>query len=261
MKMKRILFFVIIVLLITVTVNACSTEFRDTSSSRQGAQVSKIENSYYLNESDILSLYESLPTFPENSRTVSEFIRAEIDPTIVTETGEDAPEGFKSVRITFMDSNLINVDMVVPENWTLKANNDIEALFGYDVCHPVTFIQDGKSVGVIFDSIYEDYGSDDYLSIYHYIRGNHFMWLEDYREVRKDDKSSAAISTLTEWWQATVSDDSQGVIGYYDEKKRDAIVSYNKDVLKYIGISIDKDLLTKQQLEIIAKNIVLSASN
>lgn len=265
---KKILCFFVAILLITFTVSACNTDPANTSSSGQGAQISKTESS---EESSIISETESVLESSDQTSEESTFVPPEVEPTVVTETNDEAPDGYKSVRITFMDYNPINVDMVVPENWTLKAKNDsLNADFGEGYCRKVEAFVGDKKVADIYDSIFSlEYG-DNYTMIYTYIKMGHIRWLDEYREISNDGKSAAAVTNVLGWWNVT--DDDEDLLAYYPNLTKsedgltyvmslDAVLSYNKDVLKYVGMSVEQDLLSTEALELIAKSIVLTAAD
>ncbi|HBL83836.1 MAG: hypothetical protein A2Y17_08150 [Clostridiales bacterium GWF2_38_85] len=52
------------------------------------------------------------------------------------ENNTNAPEGYKNIRITFYDNNPINLDMVIPENWTLKLDETLRGI-GESPCNLV----------------------------------------------------------------------------------------------------------------------------
>ncbi|MDD2267951.1 MAG: hypothetical protein PHY15_00200 [Eubacteriales bacterium] len=264
---KKILSFFAAILLITFTVSACRTEPVNTSSAGQGAQISITDSGLYYSylsyDNNIPSYYESIYEYSEQTSSMTPFVPPEIAPSVVTETNGEAPEGYKSVRITFMDENPIHVDMVVPESLTIEANNDEVVNFGIGFCKPIGIYFDGEIIGGGYDAVFSIPNADDYLGIYHYIRGIHVNWIEDYSEVRKDDKSAAALSTIYSWWPPSMSDFLSGVSpsenGYY-ETRTDVVLSYNKDVQKFVGFTFGTDLIPDEQLETIAKSIVLSAA-
>ncbi|MDD2268181.1 MAG: hypothetical protein PHY15_01365 [Eubacteriales bacterium] len=263
---KKILCFFVAILLITVTISACNTDPANTSSAGQGALISMTNSGLYYSylsyDNDSSSFYESIYEYSEQTSSMTPFVPPKIAPTVVTETSNEAPDGYKSVRITFMDENPVHVDMVVPVSWTIEVDNDEVVDFGGGFCNPISIYSDGNILGGGYDAVFTT-PDDDYLGIYRYIRGIHVDWLEDYREVRKDDKSAAAISTIYSWWPPSASDGLSGVSpdenGYY-QLRLDAVLSYNKDVQKFVGFSLERDKISEEQLEIIAKSIVITAA-
>lgn len=261
---RKAISFIAVILLTSVGISACSTELKNTSSTGQGMQLSMTYSDIYsCNDNNTPSYYESIYEYSEQTSSNTPFVPPEIAPTVVTETNNEAPRGYKSVRITFMDENPVHVDMFVPESWTLEADNDEVEYFGAGFCHVVRIYSEGESIGSVQDSIFSIPNSDEYTGIYSYIRGIHVSWLEDYREVRKDDRSASALSTLYSWWPPSMSDGLSGVspdeYGYY-ETRADAVLSYNKDVQKFVGFCFKRDEIPDEQLEIIAKSIVITST-
>ena len=261
---KKVCCFITVVLMIAIGISACSTEPKNTSSTGQGMQLSLAYSDIYSgNDNNTPSYYESIYEYSEQTSSIIPFVPPEIAPTVVTETNNEAPDGYKSVRITYMDENPINVDMFVPVNWAIEADNDEVVDFGGEFCNSISLYSDGKPIGAGYDAAFTTPDADDYTEIYHFIRWSHVNWLEDYREVRKDGKSAAALSTIYSWWPPSASDGLSGVSpdenGYY-QLRLDAVLAYNKDVQKYVAFSFKRDEVPAEQLETIAKSIVLSAA-
>ncbi|HBL83835.1 MAG: hypothetical protein A2Y17_08155 [Clostridiales bacterium GWF2_38_85] len=114
------------------------------------------------------------------------------------------------------------------------------------------------NIGLIGDSIfqiYDDNITDEYGKIYCYLRGNHVNWLDEYEEISKTNSTSTAITRVYAWWN-NFSDTTSSYHNYST-----GIVSYDKNLLKYIGIRFNEDILTIDQTLIIAKSIKLSSAD
>ena len=254
-KAKKVICFIAAVLLTAATVSACTTDLKNTSSAGQGAQVSKTESSLVSKDSSEATSYDVSMGESSDSTSEESFDPSKIAPTVVTQTGKDAPVGFKSIKISFKDTRPLDVEFVIPENWTAKADNTNTIIWGSSPCYQVIFYDGEKEVGSIINDTFEitkGYESDvNYRMIYTYLRVRAFDWTDEYRELKSDSNSGVAVTRIAFYPMGGESGETR-----YEE----GILSYDISLLKFVALKFEKDLLSKEQLEKVANSIKISAS-
>lgn len=175
----------------------------------------------------------------------------------VTEMKQNAPDGFRSVLLTFYDHTPMQCNMVVPEGWELRPVNDTKI---HDAYSPVDIYVANKKIGYVGNWDYSKEGTPGseidesnanyYVSIYGQLMlGAHYNWNNDYTPVRRTD--TAASATCRVFYDKNITED--GKVHY-----NDGILSYDKTLGKYVQMEIEDGLLTKEQLRVIAASIRLS---
>ncbi|HBL84448.1 MAG: hypothetical protein A2Y17_09995 [Clostridiales bacterium GWF2_38_85] len=123
----------------------------------------------------------------------------------------------------------------------------INRIFGMTPCYAVDIIVNENNIGSISNSVFQlnDINQPSYQEIYCYLRENHRDFLNEYNEINKADKTSTAITRPF--------NDFSG-----EDEFDTGIVSYDINLMKYIGISFDEDILTEEQIQTMAESIKLS---
>lgn len=174
----------------------------------------------------------------------------------VIKTAQVAPDGFRSVRLTFFDHTPMQCDMVVPEGWELRPVNDQQT---HEALSPVDIYVGNARVGYVGNWDYSGNGNPGdidessatyYVSIYSQLMlGAHYNWDNEYTPVRRTD--TAASATCRVFYDKNIT--QAGKVHY-----NDGILSYDKTLEKYVQMEIEDGLLTKEQLRTIAASIRLS---
>lgn len=174
----------------------------------------------------------------------------------VTGTAQTAPDGFRSVRLTFFDHTPMQCSMVVPEGWELRPVNDQQT---HKALSPVDIYVGNARVGYVGNWDYSGNGNPGdidessatyYVSIYSQLMlGAHHNWDNEYTPVRRTDTASSA--TCRVFYDKNITQD--GKVHY-----NDGILSYDHTLMRYIQMEIEDGLLTKERLRVIAQSIRLS---
>ena len=169
----------------------------------------------------------------------------------VTEMKQNAPDGFRSVLLTFYDHTPMQCNMVVPEGWELRPVNDTKI---YHADSPVDIYVADRRVGYIGNHSYvkEEVDEEKFESIYHDLMGAHYNWYDGFTLVEETETASTAICKV-------VAD--REITGDSTTRYGDGILSCDKTQEKYLQIEIEDGLLTQEQLRIMAASIVLSPAS
>ena len=172
----------------------------------------------------------------------------------VEETGADAPEGYKAVAVTFRDHNPIRAELIVPEDWELAPVNDTEPHMLYS---PVNILVDGENVGFLGNfpiELLEGTSPQDeyfYVAVYNQLMSNAVTWNNAYTPVKQTDKTSAATCRVS--YAAQVMPDGEA-------KESPAVLAYDLDLMKYVGLEVNEGFLTSAQQTEVAESLTLTAA-
>lgn len=167
----------------------------------------------------------------------------------VIKTGQKAPDGFRSMLLTFYDHTPMQCNMVVPEEWELRPVNDTKI---YYADSPVDIYVANRRVGYIGNHSYvkEEVDEEKFESIYHDLMGAHYNWYDGFTLVAETKTASTAICKV-------VTD--REITGDGTTRYGDGILSCDKTLARYVQIEIGDGLLTQERLRIMAASIVLSS--
>lgn len=182
---------------------------------------------------------------------------------------ENIPVNFVSQTITFpaneigkteysdaiFDIDPFTVELLIPESWQLKTP-DSEENIAWGLFSPIGIYQNNVLIGSIgyntFE-VYEDAG-DNPRAIYHQIMsGSVTSWDVDYTPVFQTETTCTATCKV----RHQVPKDGQAMAAA-ETKYNQGILSYDKELLVYIGIEINEGMITSKNLWAIAKSVKLT---
>ena len=172
----------------------------------------------------------------------------------VEETGAGAPAGFQAVAVTFRDHNPIRAELVVPQEWELVPVNDAEPHLLYS---PVNILVDGECVGFLGNfpiELPEGTSPQDeyfYVAVYHQLMSSAATWDNQYTPVKQTDTACAATCLAT--YEAQIMPDGQ-------PQENPAVLAYDLEQGKYIGLAVKEGLLTPEQQTTVAESLTLAAA-
>ena len=152
------------------------------------------------------------------------------------------------------DEAPFSLSFTLPEGWSAKKQETAEDEFNLiSVFSKYNILNEEKEVvGVVGFNKYEAYegAEDEPAAIYNQIAlGNDYQF--DIRETYKImNETKTGVTAITDVnYSATVNNGK--------EKQNKGIVSYNKELSAYVAFEFNNEKITDEQLESIAKNVVL----
>lgn len=169
-------------------------------------------------------------------------------------------DGKTELNTTIYEIEPFILSIALPDGWEAKlpATTERESNVGFT---PVYLFNGETHVGTIFYNTFALYEGNDvppgdfYKTVYPELRlGSLYQW-QDYMPVATTDVAETATATV--YIKKEVVGQSAAA---WPTLEVPGILSYNKDLLVYIGIQFEEDTVTDEQLVSIAESIHISAA-